>query len=85
VHFELGGHPIQMQPGELWHLDVRFRHEVHNRSARDRVHLVMDLLPGVGSAELFAGADVVAREWLTGYVLLQWLPGRVRARLGLAN
>jgi hypothetical protein len=86
VHFELCGHRLRMRPGEVWHLDVRFRHEVRNRSSRDRVHLVLDLVPIEGAgAGLLAGADVVAREWLTGYVLLQWLPGRIRSRMGLAN
>lgn len=49
VEFILNDRRIDMHPGELWYLDTTRAHEVHNHSAVDRVHLVIDL---VNSPEL---------------------------------
>jgi len=85
VRFEVAGRRIEMRAGETWHVDVRFRHEVRNLASVDRVHLVADLLPGAARERILAGAVPVAHAWLTQYVILQWLPGRLRQRLKLAN
>jgi hypothetical protein len=40
--FTCGGETIHMKPGELWKFDHRTEHEVHNASARPRIHLIID-------------------------------------------
>lgn len=42
VSFILDGVPVAMLPGEAWYLDFRKLHEVANRSAVRRIHLVVD-------------------------------------------
>jgi len=42
VEFWLNGQRVEMQPGELWYLNVNLPHRVANRSSRDRTHLVID-------------------------------------------
>ena len=37
VRFLVNERRITMQPGETWHIDVRFPHEVHNAGDEDRV------------------------------------------------
>lgn len=44
VEFRLGDTRLDMRPGEQWYLDTTRDHEVHNRGATDRVHLVIDLV-----------------------------------------
>jgi hypothetical protein len=42
VRFTLGGIPIDMQPGEVWYLDLEQEHMVDNTGASPRDHLVID-------------------------------------------
>jgi len=42
VDFFLDGHPIEMNEGECWYLDLSLPHWVKNRGATDRIHLVID-------------------------------------------
>lgn len=42
VEFWIADQRIDMQPGELWYVNVNLTHCVHNRSAQDRIHLVID-------------------------------------------
>ena len=42
VEFFLDGRRIVMNEGECWYLDLSLPHRVQNRSAADRVHLVID-------------------------------------------
>jgi len=51
VEFLLADRPVEMRPGECWYLDVNKHHAVYNRSARPRIHLVL---------------DAVANDWLYG-------------------
>jgi hypothetical protein len=43
VEFRLNDQPVTMLPGECWYLRLSDPHEAANRSAVDRVHLVIDL------------------------------------------
>lgn len=40
--FHNGGQVLHMQPGELWRFNHRKQHEVFNRSASPRIHLIID-------------------------------------------
>lgn len=42
VEFLLNGRAVAMAEGEAWYLRLSDVHEVHNRGAADRVHLVVD-------------------------------------------
>ena len=42
VEFILAGSRVAMQEGECWYLNVSQPHSVNNRSATDRIHLVVD-------------------------------------------
>jgi hypothetical protein len=56
VEFVLAGERIDMQPGECWYLDVNQRHKVESRSARPRVHLVVDCVVDEWMASLLPPA-----------------------------
>jgi hypothetical protein len=43
VELRIGRERFHWKPGELWYGDFSQEHEVHNRSSRDRIHLVIDL------------------------------------------
>ncbi len=45
VTFTCGGETVHMAPGECWVFDSFRWHEVHNRGAEQRVHLVLDTVP----------------------------------------
>jgi hypothetical protein len=45
VTFTCGGETVQMAPGECWVFDSFRWHEVHNRGAERRIHLVLDTVP----------------------------------------
>jgi hypothetical protein len=74
-----------MRPGEAWHIDVRFPHEVHNRGPEDRVHLVLDLVDNQALRDLMSGARASGRGFLTSYYVRHSLPTWVRERLGTGN
>lgn len=42
--FHNGADAVHMKPGELWKFDHRIEHEVFNRSARPRIHLIIDAI-----------------------------------------
>ncbi len=42
VQFFLDAHRIDMRAGECWYLDLGLPHWIENRSATDRIHLVID-------------------------------------------
>jgi hypothetical protein len=85
VRFVVGDHPLAMRPGEVWHVDVRFPHEVHNESTEHRVHLVLDLLAGPALASLLAAGRALHYGFLTGYYLRHSLPAGVRQRWKIGN
>lgn len=42
VQFLVAGRPMPCQSGELWYFNADAEHQVHNQSAQDRIHLVID-------------------------------------------
>lgn len=85
VEFIVDGTRIRMCPGEVWHVDVRFKHEVHNLGSSHRVHLVLDLLRNATLQQLLESSTPVRNGFLTGYYLKYCLPGRVRRLFALRN
>lgn len=69
VRFLVNDIPVVMRPGEVWHVDVRFPHEVHNAGTADRVHLVIDLIGNAATAALLETAESIGRARLTEYFL----------------
>jgi len=67
VHFHVNDQRIAMRPGEVWHVDVRFPHEVHNAGIHPRVHLVLDLMGNAETDALLAGAASSGQGRLTEY------------------
>lgn len=53
VEFVLNQQRIDMREGELWFLNFNLFHSVHNRSANDRIHLVIDCVVNPWLAEFF--------------------------------
>jgi len=85
VRFLVNDTRIVMAPGELWHVDVRFPHEVHNEGTSPRVHLVIDLLRCAELDEFLARGESMGEGRLTWYFAKHMIPRRVRLRIGLGN
>ena len=60
VVFTCGGVSVHMAPGECWIFDSFRMHDVQNRSARSRVHLVLDTVGGDRLWELIDAAEAGA-------------------------
>ena len=67
VEFLVNDRRVEMAPGEVWHIDVRFPHEVHNAGIEPRVHLVLDLVGNVETDALLARAESLGTGMLTEY------------------
>jgi len=85
VDFRVNDRRIVMLPGEVWHVDVRFPHEVYNRGDSMRVHLVMDLLRTPELDAILTRGESMGEGRLTWYFAKQMIPRRVRVRMGLGN
>ena len=85
VRFLVNDTRVVMTPGELWHIDVRFPHEVHNAGATERVHLVADLVRCPELDAFLGGGESIGEGFLTTYFAKHMIPRRVRMRLGLGN
>jgi len=85
VRFTVNDVRVPLQAGEMWHVDVRFPHEVANLGSTMRVHLVMDFLPNDALARLIAAGESLGTGRLTGYYARHALPGRVRRWLGISG
>src|SRR5262245_62801597 len=85
VTFRVNGRRIEMRPGEVWNIDVRFPHEVWNLGQEHRIHLVVDVRPAPELIALVSRSEVVARGWLTLYFLKHSLPRGVVRRLAIGN
>jgi hypothetical protein len=85
VQFRVNGMVLPLAPGEAWTVDVRFPHEVENRSARDRVHLLIDVIPDAALQATLDASAVPARGLLLGYFVRHSLPGSVRRWLNVGN
>jgi len=81
VHFMVNDQRISMQPGETWHVDVRFPHAVENRGRTARVHLVMDLVRNGAIDQLLAQGRPVGHGRLLRYYAWHTLPEPLRRRL----
>jgi hypothetical protein len=79
VRFVVDGERVVMQPGELWHVDVRFTHEVENAGDAPRVHLVMDLHRTPALDALLAAGAAVRTGSLRAYFLRELAAARARA------
>ena len=85
VHFIVNDLRLTMLPGEVWHIDVRFPHEVHNRGSTHRVHLVLDLIRNRAVDALLRDARSLGSGRLTGYYVKHSLPRPVKEYLGIGN
>lgn len=85
VEFHVHGKRLTMLPGEAWYVDVRFKHSVSNPSDEDRVHLVLDIVPGPELEAMLMQAQSSGKGVLTGYFLKHSLPERLVRRLGIGN
>ena len=72
VHFLVNDRRVRMQPGETWHVDVRFPHEVINRGEESRVHLVLDLVRNAAIDTILRRAQPLAFGSLFSYYVRQW-------------
>lgn len=62
VEFWLDNERIMMQEGACWYLNLSLKHAVYNRSATDRVHLVIDMKVNDWLKKLFAEKAVIVKE-----------------------
>jgi len=63
VIFSVGDEDISMRAGELWEINNGTEHAVENRSAEDRVHLIVDWMPNyAGKSE----KEVLTADQLEG-------------------
>jgi len=85
VHFRVNDVSLAMRPGELWYVDVRFRHCVRNDGPTDRVHLVLDIVADDALRAMMAEAQSPGKGYLTGYFVKHALPRRVVRWLGIGN
>jgi len=85
VHFIVNNQRVTMSPGEVWHIDVRFPHEVRNLGATHRVHLVLDLLRNSTVDSLLRDADSLGSARLTSYFLKHALPKPVKEYFRIGN
>jgi hypothetical protein len=85
VAFVVDGHRLVMRPGEVWYVDVRFKHSVSNSGAEDRVHLVVDVIPNPALSALLAQAESSGKGMLAGYFLKHSLPRRLVHWLDIGN
>ncbi|SEN49310.1 Sulfotransferase family protein [Duganella sp. CF517] len=58
VTFCIDGEDIHFSRGDTWYLNAGRTHAVHNRSARSRIHLVLDCLVNPWLRQLFARAGM---------------------------
>jgi hypothetical protein len=85
VEFLVNDRRVLMRPGEVWHVDVRFPHEVHNRGASHRVHLVLDLVRNAAIDGLLDEAEPAGSGRLLGYYLKHSLPKPVKEYFSIGN
>ena len=75
VKFYLDGSRLVMAPGECWYTNVNLPHSVENRSATDRIHLVIDCQVNAWLRELFANTPKPAIDHYAARLALPRLPG----------
>ena len=85
VVFLVNDTAIPLRAGEAWHIDVRFPHQVDNRSDCDRVHLVIDLIANADLQSLLDRSSAVGHGSLLGYFARHALPVPVKRWLHIGN
>jgi quercetin dioxygenase-like cupin family protein len=85
VRFLVNDQRVIMRPGETWHVDVRFPHEVANDGTSMRVHLVADLARNPELDALLAAGASEGSGSLAGYYVRHSLPGPIRRALRIGN
>jgi len=85
VLFIVNNQRVTMLPGEVWHIDVRFPHEVHNMGSEHRVHLVLDLIRNPAVDSLLEDAESLGSARLTGYYFKHSLPRPVKEYCNIGN
>jgi hypothetical protein len=78
--FEIGGVLLTMRAGEIWQIDPRFAHRVHNAGATDRIHLIIDVDSNAALDQWLASHPSVRTASLLPYVTRE-LVRRAAARL----
>lgn len=56
VEFVLDGRRVELTAGQAWYLDLNLPHRVANRSAVNRIHLVVDCVVDEWLSQVMAGA-----------------------------
>ena len=85
ISFLVNDRPIPLRAGEAWHIDVRFPHQVDNRSNCDRVHLVIDLIRDPALQVLLDQSTSYGHGLLLGYFVRHSLPVAVKRWLNVGN
>ena len=85
VEFLVHGVRLQMNPGEAWLVDVRFKHSVRNLGDTDRVHLVIDIVANDALRAMMQSAQSAGKAMLTPYFLKHALPRRLIRWLEIGN
>jgi len=62
IEFYLDEERVMMKEGECWYLNLAMMHRLHNKSASDRVHLVIDCKVNDWLKEQFNGSAVMIRK-----------------------
>lgn len=62
VEFFLDKERINLQEGECWYMNFNLPHSIHNKSAVNRVHLVIDALVNDWVKEIFTGTSVLQKK-----------------------
>lgn len=62
VEFVLAGHRVELAAGEPWYLDLNLPHRVANRSAVNRIHLVVDCVVDDWLKRIMASAIGIVPE-----------------------
>jgi hypothetical protein len=85
VTFCVHGVRLQMQPGEAWFVDVRFKHSVRNAGNIDRVHLVIDVVANFELCAMMDAAESAGKALLSAYFLKHSMPKRLVRWLDIGN
>jgi hypothetical protein len=62
VEFYLENESMQMKEGECWYLNFNLMHQIHNKSAVNRIHLVIDAKVNAWVRSVFESADILIKK-----------------------
>jgi hypothetical protein len=66
VELLLEGEQMKIKEGECWYMNFNLPHSLNNRSAVDRIHLVIDAVVNEWVTELFNSASVTNKKEIAG-------------------